>query len=112
MKRPQNTYDASLRELYAIGKLAQKPKLLLHACCGPCASSVLVQLYDYFDITIYYTNSNIFPQTEYVRRLQELKAFLPQFNHDYQANIQLVEARYEPKSFLAWADSRSYAICS
>lgn len=106
MKRPQNTYDASLRELYAIGKLAQKPKLLLHACCGPCASSVLVQLYDYFDITIYYTNSNIFPQAEYARRLQELKVFLPQFNHDYHANIQLVEARYEPKSFLAWASKR------
>lgn len=103
MKRPQNTYDASLQELYAISQLTQKPKLLLHACCGPCASSVLVQLYDYFDITIYYCNSNIFPQAEYTRRLQELKDFLPKFNRDYHANIQLVEASYKPKEFLAWA---------
>jgi len=103
MKRPQNIYDASLRKLDEIAQLEKKPSLLLHACCGPCASSVLVQLYDYFDITIFYTNSNIFPAAEYQRRLNELKHFLPQFNHDYLADIHLIEDTYEPKSFLEWA---------
>lgn len=103
MKRPQNIYDASLRKLDEIAHLKKKPTLLLHVCCGPCASSVLVQLYDYFDITIYYTNSNIFPAEEYQRRLDELKTFLPRFNHDYHANIQLIEANYEPAKFLKWA---------
>ena len=26
----------------------QRPKLLLHACCGPCSSAVLEQLCRYF----------------------------------------------------------------
>lgn len=103
MKRPQNIYDASLRELDEIAKLPQKPKLLLHACCGPCASSCLVFLYDYFDITIFYSNSNIFPPQEYQRRLTELKSFLPKFNHDYLADIHLVEDVYQPNDFLSWA---------
>ena len=103
MKRPQNIYDASLRKLDELSHLEKKPRLLLHACCGPCASSVLVQLYDYFEITIFYSNSNIFPAQEYLRRLNELKAFLPQFNHDYHADIQLVEDDYQPKEFLKWA---------
>ena len=33
-------------------KIARKPKLLLHACCGPCSSYVLEYLNVFFDITI------------------------------------------------------------
>ena len=29
----------------------QRPKLLLHACCGPCSSAVLEKLCRYFEIT-------------------------------------------------------------
>ena len=54
----------------------KKPRLLLHACCGPCSSAVLERLVDYFDITIFYYNPNIHPQTEYIRRLEELALFL------------------------------------
>ena len=38
-----------------------KPKLLLHACCGPCSSYVIEYLSKYFDITIYYYNPNTYP---------------------------------------------------
>ena len=54
----------------------KKPRLLLHACCGPCSSAVLERLADHFDITIFYYNPNIHPQTEYIRRLEELALFL------------------------------------
>ena len=30
----------------------QRPKLLLHACCGPCSSAVLEKLCRYFEITV------------------------------------------------------------
>ena len=30
------------------------PRLLLHACCGPCSSAVLERLCRYFDITVLY----------------------------------------------------------
>ena len=31
---------------------ASRPRLLLHACCGPCSSAVLERLCQYFDITV------------------------------------------------------------
>ena len=36
-----------------------KPTLLLHVCCGPCSGNVLKEISEFFDITIYYSNSNI-----------------------------------------------------
>ena len=32
----------------------KKVKILVHACCAPCSSEVLVQLKEVADITIYY----------------------------------------------------------
>lgn len=103
MKRAQNIYDASLRCLDEIAHSGKRPKMLLHACCAPCASSVLVQLYDYFEITVYYSNSNIFPFREYQRRFKELENFIPMFNKDYLADVQLQEGDYHPRTFLAFA---------
>ncbi len=54
----------------------KQPRLLLHVCCAPCSSAVLERLRGYFDITVYYYNPNIHPETEYTRRLNELKDFL------------------------------------
>lgn len=103
MYRPQNTLQAFQRKLSEIALLEKKPKLLLHACCGPCASSCLAQLYPYFEITVYFTNPNIFPKEEYDRRLEELKVFLPEFNRDYQTNIQLIVHQDDPQDFLNFA---------
>ena len=52
-----------------IKSLKGKPKLLLHACCGICSSSVLERLYPFFDITILYYNPNIYPEKEYFGEL-------------------------------------------
>ena len=38
-----------------------RPRLLLHACCGPCSSAVLERLCRYFDITVLYYNPNTGP---------------------------------------------------
>lgn len=57
-----------------------KPTLLLHACCAPCSSYVIEYLSRYFDITIYYYNPNIFPESEYTRRRTELEKFLRDFS--------------------------------
>ena len=46
----------------------QRPKLLLHACCGPCSSAVLEKLCRYFEITVLYYNPNTWPAEEYHRR--------------------------------------------
>lgn len=64
----------------------KKPHLLLHACCGPCSSAVLERLADHFKITIFYYNPNIHPQTEYIRRLEELALFLNRRRAKQQKN--------------------------
>jgi len=73
-----------------------KPSLLLHVCCGPCSSNVIKDLSDLFNLTIYYSNSNIYSHTEYDRRYQELLAFIKA----YQPSINVIENEYEPKKWL------------
>ena len=50
-----------------------RPKLLLHACCAPCATACLEQVKDAFITTAYYYNPNIAPKQEYDKRAQELQ---------------------------------------
>lgn len=58
-----------------LNNLTNKPKLLLHACCAPCSSHCLFLLEKYFDITIYYSNDNIYPEEEFNLRLNEINRF-------------------------------------
>lgn len=83
-----------------------KPTLLLHVCCGPCCSYVIKELSEFFDITIYYSNSNIYPQDEYQRRYQELLYFIEQFNKDFQKSIQVIEDPYNHPEWM----SHMYAL--
>ena len=50
-----------------------RPRLLLHACCAPCASYPLEYLSGRFDITVYYYNPNIMPLEEYEKRRGEFE---------------------------------------
>src|SRR5574344_96631 len=70
-----NYYKKSLEILDSLPK-GEKPSLLLHACCGPCSCFPLTFLCPHFEVTIYFNNSNIFTESEYLRRLEELKKFI------------------------------------
>lgn len=48
-----------------------KPKLLLHCCCAPCSSAVIEKLSQYFEITYFFYNPNIYPAQEFEHRKQE-----------------------------------------
>lgn len=85
-----------------------RPKLLLHACCAPCSSYVIEYLSNYFDITIFYYNPNIFPPEEYKRRLCELENFLPGFEIAQKNHIKLVKACYEPQEFYDAIDIKNH----
>lgn len=50
-----------------------KPKLLLHICCGPCATIVVKRLLPDFDVVGFFHNPNIHPEEEYQRRLAEVQ---------------------------------------
>ena len=91
-----NYYLVSLEELKEI---KGRPSMLLHACCGPCSTFPLTFLCPHFDVTIYYNNSNIFPEQEYSRRLEELKKFLEYFKRDYGYNVKLIIPKYDNKEY-------------
>lgn len=52
------------------------PKLLLHSCCAPCSSYVLEYLSDCFEITVFYYNPNIYPESEYTKRILEQQTLI------------------------------------
>lgn len=75
-------------------KLDTKPKLLLHACCGPCSTHTLKVLEKYFDITIYFDNSNMDTEEEFLKRLAAQKTVIESFK-----DIKLVVGKYLPETF-------------
>ncbi len=94
-----NYYKKSLQILENIQDLPRKPKLLLHACCGPCSTFPLTFLCPYFDVTIFFNNSNIYPSEEYHRRLDELKKLLEYYKRDYGFDVKIVETKYDNDSY-------------
>ena len=72
-----------------------KKKMLLHACCAPCAGYVIEKLLPDFDLKIYYYNPNIYPQEEYDRRRDELK------NYSLRLGIPFFEEPYDNSSWRA-----------
>lgn len=68
-----------------------KPGILLHSCCGPCSSSVLELLSKYFDVTVLWYNPNLYPETEYDKRLKTQKQLIDAIARDGVQAKLLVE---------------------
>ena len=83
-------------EIELIKKLDKKPRLLLHSCCAPCSSAVLENLSEIFDITLFFYNPNIAPQSEFIFRLEELKRLLYEMN---LTDINVVAPLYDNSEF-------------
>ena len=82
----------------------ERKRLLLHSCCAPCSSGVLVPLQEVFDLTVYYYNPNISEQEEYRKRATEQKKLINALNQEKPAfPIGIIEEDYEPESFYAIA---------
>ena len=95
----QKELDKTLEKLT---KEERVPKLLLHSCCAPCSSYVLEYLSQYFEITVFYYNPNIYPESEYTKRIWE-----------QQKLIDELPAKH-PISFMAgpYAKERFYEMAS
>lgn len=108
-KSAKKNYQKELDEIIeSLAASAARPSLLLHACCGPCSSYVLEYLSKYFSITILYYNPNIYPEEEYLRRLNELKNFLPRFPAAFKNNVKFVEQNYDPEEFYSALEIKNY----
>ena len=94
--QPKKNYQKEMEKLLEkLKKEGRVPSLLLHSCCAPCSSYVLEYLSQYFYITVFYYNPNIYPDTEYEKRVLE-----------QQQLIGKIQAKY-PISFLAGAYEKS-----
>lgn len=92
-------YQKFLNEIDEVKKLDYKPSLLLHVCCAPCSCYPLLVLKDYFDITIYYNNSNIYPYEEYDLRFKTLEKYVNNINKNHLCNIKIIKTSYENDKF-------------
>ena len=86
-------------------------RLLLHSCCAPCSSYVLVYLAPYFRITVLYYNPNISQSEEYGRRAAEQKRLIAALNRreDTVYPISVIEGDYRPEQFFAL--TKGYEDC-
>lgn len=77
-----------------ISSFGDKPKLLLHCCCAPCSSAVIEKLKQYFCITYFYYNPNIYPEQEYETRKHEFEKLgvnVVSLNYDHNQFLNIVK---------------------
>ncbi len=61
----------------------QGTRILLHCCCGPCSTSSIERLKALgYSVELYYANDNIFPESEWTKRLEELRKVASYFSCD------------------------------
>ena len=77
--------------------LGNRPRLLLHACCGPCSSYCMEYLERYFDLTVFFYNPNIDDTKEYRHRVEEAKRLIEEMN--FKSEVKFIEGDYDPSIF-------------
>ncbi len=75
------------------------PSLLIHSCCAPCSSACLEYLNKYFNITILYYNPNIFPESEFKKRLGEQERLIREMS--FENNVSVIRGEYDYSAFTA-----------
>lgn len=90
----QRILDSTIARLSAEGKV---PTLLLHSCCAPCSSYCLEYLSNYFHITVFYYNPNIYPAEEYAHRVAEQQNLIAQMPAKYP--VSFIEGVNDPAVF-------------
>jgi len=86
------------------------PKVLLHICCGPCASYPVPKLREEGYLVMgYYYNPNTHPYTEYIKRQEALE----QYAHNVDLKV-IYDEEYNPVEYfqnISFRESRRCFIC-
>ena len=82
------------------------PRLLLHSCCAPCSSYVLEYLSDFFEITVFYYNPNIFPESEYTKRILEQQTLIEKMRTRYP--VSFIAGQYDKERFYQMAEGMEH----
>jgi len=68
-------------------------RILVHSCCASCAGYVLEHLKENFEVTAFFYNPNIQPESEYRLRLGEMRALCRSLD------VPLIEGMYDPENW-------------
>lgn len=90
----QKELDRIIEENSKAGKV---PTLLLHACCAPCSSYCLEYLAEYFSITVFFYNPNLYPADEYDKRADEVRRLISLLQ--VKNPVKLIVADFDDKEF-------------
>lgn len=93
-------YNLQLEEIARIRKTGRKPTLLMHTCCGMCACWPVQYLTQYFDLTLYFYNDNIYPEAEYDHRFSELKRYVEEYNLEFNQDVKIIQVPYHGPEYL------------
>lgn len=106
----RRNYQRELEQTLKREEGAKTPKrLFLHACCAPCSSYCLEYLSQWFSITVFYYNPNIFPKSEYEHRVRELERLVEELNPKLRYPVTVSVGAYEPERFMETV--RGYEDC-
>ncbi|MDD5952810.1 MAG: epoxyqueuosine reductase QueH [Oscillospiraceae bacterium] len=97
---PKRNYQRELDDIIK-GLHQRVPTLLLHSCCAPCSSYVLEYLSQFFAITVFYYNPNIYPSEEYDRRVLEQQRLIGELSCVHP--VSFVEGPYDTDRFYEMA---------
>lgn len=78
-------------------------RILLHVCCGPCASASVERLQQQGAVTLFFANANIFPPAEYAKRLADVRRLAA------ICGCELVEDVYDHDAWRRWTAGLEHA---
>ena len=88
--------------LNRLEKEQKVPALLIHSCCAPCSSYVLEYLSRYFRITVFYYNPNIYPESEYTKRILEQQNLIRRM--EFKHPVSFLAGKYDKEKFYAMSE--------
>ena len=79
----------------------KRDRILLHCCCGPCSTAILEWMVNEgLRPGLFFSNSNIVPFDEYVKRRDELARYAATFG------LEIAEDEYDHDAWLDFVKSR------
>ena len=93
----QKKLDEIISYIMSDAERKAPPRLLLHSCCAPCSSYCIEYLSDYFTVTVFYYNPNLYPDEEYQRRSSEQKRLISEMNTKY--HVTYIDEGFDSAEF-------------
>lgn len=94
----KKNYQLELEQtIQTIRQEGRIPSLLLHSCCAPCSSYVLEYLSEFFSITVFYYNPNLYPPEEFDLRAREQRRLIERLPARHP--ISYMEGAFLPQVF-------------